>query len=335
MSNSIFSGIQPSGNLHIGNYIGAIQQWLNFQNNETTGQLNNDFIFCIVDLHAITVPQDPRILREKNREVAALYIACGIDPHKSHIFIQSENPDHSYLTWIFDCITPIGWMNRMTQFKDKSEKQKESTSVGLFNYPALMAADILLYDTDFVPVGEDQTQHIELTRDIAQKFNATYGTIFKEPKAMIDTSAARIMSLQNPSAKMSKSDKDPKGTINLLDTPDNIREKVKRAVTDSGSDIRFDKDKPAMSNLLTIYSKLSRQSISQIEERCNQQGYAAFKEDLAEVIIKALVPIQEKFKKLMDDKEYLDTILNNGRDFSLSRSRQKILQVKEAIGLGR
>lgn len=327
MSNIIFSGIQPSGNLHIGNYIGAIQQWVALQNTES--------IFCIVDLHAITVPQEPKILREKNREVAALYIACGIDPHKSHIFIQSENPDHSYLAWIFDCMTPIGWMNRMTQFKDKSEKQKESTSVGLFNYPALMAADILLYDTDFVPVGEDQTQHIELTRDIAQKFNTTYGTIFKEPKAMIDKTAARVMSLQNPLAKMSKSDKDPKGTINLMDTPDDIREKVKRAVTDSGADIRFGEDKPAMSNLLTIYSKLSRQTISQIEEQYKQQGYAKFKEDLAETIIEALTPIQEKFKKLMNDREYLDTILNDGRDFSISKSHQKILQVKEVIGLGR
>lgn len=325
----IFSGIQPSGNLHIGNYIGAIRQWVELQKE------NNELIFCIVDLHAITVKQDPKILKEKILEVAALYIACGIDPAKSHIFIQSENHDHSYLAWIFDCITPIGWLNRMTQFKDKSTDQKTSTSVGLFNYPALMASDILLYDTDIVPVGEDQIQHVELTNHIAEKFNHLYGDIFKYPRVMVDRESARLMSLQNPMSKMSKSDKDPMGTINLLDSTDVIINKIKRAVTDSGTEIVYRPDKPALSNLLVIYSKLSGKSINELEKKYQGVGYGQFKQELAQVIDHSLNPIRKRFNELMKDKTYLNKVLDQGQDYTLLKSRPKILQVKQAIGLGR
>lgn len=328
MKKIIFSGIQPSGDLHIGNYLGAIRQWVELQN-------KTDAIFCIVDLHAITVYQDPKILREKILEVAALYIACGIDPHKSHIFIQSENLDHSYLAWIFDCIIPFGWMGRMTQFKDKSAKQKESTSIGLFNYPALMAADILLYDTDLVPVGEDQTQHVELTRDVAERFNRLYGEVFKLPNAMIDRQAARIMSLQNPMSKMSKSDKDPLGTINLLDSEEEIIKKIKRAVTDSGTEILYQEEKPALSNLLVIYSKLSGQAIEKIEQEYKSKSYADFKEGLIQQVMQSLKPIQKKYHELRTEKAYLQKVLDDGREFTLALSNKKVEQVKSAIGLGR
>ncbi len=331
----IFSGIQPSGDLHIGNYIGALRQWVRLQ-----GQ--NESIFCIVDLHAITVPQDPKRLKEKILEITALYIACGIDPDKSNIFIQSENPDHPYLAWIFDCITPIGWLSRMTQFKEKGKKQKDSTSVGLFNYPALMAADILLYNTDLVPVGEDQTQHIELTRDIAEKFNRRYvsrkggSLIFKKPQGLIDKQSARVMSLQTPNSKMSKSDKNPLGTINLLDPIDEIEKKIKRAVTDSGKEIIYDtQKKPAISNLMVIYSQFSNDSIHQIETRYANKTYSQFKKDLAEVVIDKLKPVQKKYSQLMKDKDYLKQVLDHGKKFAFMRSHKCINKVNQVIGLGR
>jgi len=331
----IFSGIQPSGDLHIGNYIGALRQWVGLQ-----GQ--NESIFCIVDLHAITVPQDPKRLKEKILEITALYIACGIDPDKSNIFIQSENPDHPYLAWIFDCITPIGWLSRMTQFKEKGKKQKDSTSVGLFNYPALMAADILLYNTDLVPVGEDQTQHIELTRDIAEKFNRRYvsrkggSLIFKKPQGLIDKQSARVMSLQTPNSKMSKSDKNPLGTINLLDPIDEIEKKIKRAVTDSGKEIIYDtQKKPAISNLMVIYSQFSNDSIHQIETRYANKTYSQFKKDLAEVVIDKLKPVQKKYSQLMKDKDYLKQVLDHGKKFAFMRSHKCINKVNQVIGLGR
>jgi tryptophanyl-tRNA synthetase len=331
---TIFSGIQPTGNLHIGNYIGAIKQWVNLQ--ESQKELENELIFCIVDLHAITIYQDPKVLREKNLEVAALYIACGIDPKRSNIFIQSENHNHAYLTWIFDCVIPYGWMGRMTQFKDKSDKQKESTTVGLFNYPALMAADILLYDTDLVPVGKDQTQHVELARDVAEKFNRLYGMpVFKIPRLKIVKEAARIMSLQNPIAKMSKSEKGPMGTINLLDSSDKINEKVKRAVTDSGTEIVYREDKPAISNLLIIYSELSGKTVAELEEKYKRATYTQFKEDLAQVVDVALKPIREAYFKLRKEQERLNKILDEGRDFAVNKSSQTVKKVKEVMGLGR
>ncbi len=329
MKKIIFSGIQPSGNLHIGNYIGAISQWVKLQE-------ENETIFCIVDLHAITVSQNPKILREKILEVASLYLATGINPKKAHIFVQSENPDHTYLAWILDCGTPFGHLSRMTQFKDKSSKQNEGTTVGLFNYPALMAADILLYDTNQVPVGEDQKQHIEFTRDVAEKFNKTYGEIFKLPEPLIQEKTARIMSLQNPLAKMSKSDTDPLGTINLLDNPDEIKEKIKRAVTDSGSEIVFDEDnKPAISNLLTIYCVFSGESPIEIGNTFRGKSYSEFKNILADFVVSKLSKIQKEYKQISEDRKSLKKILDDGRDFAVSKSSQKIKQVKEAMGLGR
>ncbi|KKQ96611.1 MAG: Tryptophan-tRNA ligase [Candidatus Levybacteria bacterium GW2011_GWA1_39_11] len=328
MNKIIFSGVQPSGSLHIGNYIGALKQWKELQN-------ETEAIFCIVDMHAITVPQDPQVLREKILEVAALYLACGIDPEKSHIFVQSENSDHANLAWILNCITPFGQLERMTQFKEKSQKQKEGTTAGLFDYPVLMASDILLYQTDEVPVGEDQKQHIELTRDLAEKFNKTYGEVFKLPVPRIQKETARIMSLQNPNAKMSKSDQDPAGTLNLLESADQIREKVKRAVTDSGTEIKYSQDKPAISNLLTIYSSVAARAIPQIEQEVEGKGYGDFKEKLAEELIKFLQPLQEKYKEIRENEAYLRKVLDEGRDYSVSKSGGTLKKVKELVGLGR
>lgn len=363
MTKVIFSGIQPSGNLHIGNYIGAIKQWVELQNSskikvQKSKIDDNELIFCIVDLHAITIPQNPKVLREKILEVGSLYMACGIDPTKSKIFVQSENPDHPYLGWIFDCILPFGSLFRMTQFKDKGEKQQEGTTVGLFNYPALMAADILLYDTDEVPVGEDQKQHIELTRDVAEKFNRTFchpeldlgshklkmlnqaqhdndKCIFKLPNPLIQKETARIMSLQDPLSKMSKSDRDPLGTINLLDEKDSIVEKVKKAVTDSGSEIVAHHEKPAMSNLLTIYSSVSGVSIVELEKRYEGVGYAEFKKDLAEVLVSFLSKIQKKYQEIRRDEKRLNNILSEGRDYAVEKSSKKVREVNKAVGLGR
>ncbi len=328
MKKTIFSGIQPSGDLHIGNYIGAISQWKQMQN-------EYDSIFCIVDLHAITVYQDPKVLREKNREIAAIYIAAGIDPAKSHIFIQSENPDHSYLAWVLNCLTPFGQLERMTQFKDKSQKQQDATTAGLFDYPVLMAADILLYHTDIVPVGEDQKQHIELTRDLAEKFNARYGEIFKVPQAKISTEAGRIMSLQDPLSKMSKSDNNTNGAIFLLDDEDTVRDKIKRAVTDSGSDIAYNSDKPAISNLLTIYSVVTGITISELEKQYAGVGYGEFKQDLADAVVSFLTPFQHRYTELMHDTSQLDIILDEGVHYARGKSSVLIKKVNEAVGLGR
>jgi tryptophanyl-tRNA synthetase len=339
---TIFSGIQPSGNLHIGNYIGAISQWIKMQE-------NSDAFFCIVDLHAITVPQDPKILKEKILEVAALYLACGIDPKKAHLFIQSENPDHPYLAWLLNCITPFGQLQRMTQFKEKSRKsqslldfknvvrrefEKESiSSVGLFDYPVLMASDILLYQTDEVPVGEDQKQHLELTRDLAEKFNKKFGVTFKIPKPIISKETARIMSLQNPLSKMSKSDTDPLGTINLLDSEDQIREKIKKAVTDSGSEISHDDDKPAISNLLTIYGVFSGESPIATEETFRGKSYSEFKNTLANLLVVELSRIQKKYKEIRSDDKILRQILDEGRDYAKTKSSQTLKDVCSKMGL--
>lgn len=332
MKKIIFSGIQPSGNLHIGNYLGAIKQWVSMQE-----EANYELLFCIVDLHAITVPQDPATLRQKIREVAAFYIACGIDPKKSKIFVQSENPDHPYLTWIFNCITPMGWMERMTQFKDKSNKQGERTSVGLFDYPALMAVDILLYDTDLVPVGDDQKQHIELTADIAEKFNKMFSCpdLFKIPKIFNQKETARVMSLQNPASKMSKSDNDPSGTINLLDSAEDIEKKVRRAITDSGTEITFSPEKPAISNLLSIYSGFSGINIPDLEKKYAGVSYGEFKNDMQAVLVEKLGHIQEKYRQVTSDKNYLDQVLNEGRDYAREKSSKKLAEVNRLVGLGR
>ncbi|MBU1110772.1 tryptophan--tRNA ligase, partial [Patescibacteria group bacterium] len=322
-----FSGIAPSGNLHVGNYIGAVRNWVKTQSQKAN-------IFCVVDLHALTVPQNPEKLRAKIREVAALYLACGIDPEQSNIFVQSHNSDHAQLAWLLDCITPMGWMRRMTQFKDKSQKQKELVSVGLFNYPVLMAADILLYQANEVPVGEDQKQHVEIARDIAEKFNSRYGEVFTLPEAVIDQASARIMSLQEPTSKMSKSDPDANGAIFLLDDLETARRKIKIAVTDSGKEIRRGKDKPALTNLLTIFSTLSgRSDINKIEEEYQGSGYKEFKQDLTEVIVEFLRPIQQKYQQIQADKTYLDEVLEKGLEAARPISGQTLRSVQEAMGL--
>lgn len=338
---TVFSGVQPSGNLHIGNYIGALSQWVKIQESAET-------FFCIVDLHAITVPQDPKLLKEKVLEVAALYMACGIDPKKSHIFIQSENPDHPYLAWLLNCLTTMGQLSRMTQFKEKSQKaqsllqlknnvrrtfeRQSISSVGLFDYPVLMAADILLYQTDEVPVGEDQKQHIELTRDLAEKFNNKYGETFKLPVPVIQKETARIMSLQNPTAKMSKSDKDPLGTINLLDSETEINEKIKRAVTDSGSSISKDPT-DAINNLLTIHAAFKNQNFEKSLSELEGKSYGEFKTLLADLLSSSLSLIQKRYKEIRADDKFLRQILNEGRDYVKAKSSQTLENVKEKMGI--
>jgi len=320
---TVFSGIQPSGNLHIGNYIGALSQWIKMQE-------NTEAFFCIVNLHAITVSQDPKILKEKILEVAALYLACGVNPKKTHIFIQSENPDHVYLTWLLNTITPFGQLERMTQFKEKSKKNE--ANVGLFDYPVLMAADILLYQTDEVPVGEDQKQHLELTRDLAEKFNKKYGATFKLPNPSIIKETARIMSLQNPFAKMSKSDKDSLGTINLLDREEEIREKVKRAVTDSGSSISKNPS-AAITNLLTIYSAFKNQSFGSSLSELEGKSYGEFKTVLADLLALSLNSVQKKYKEIRSNEKALRQILDEGREYAKAKSSQTLKIVKEKMGL--
>lgn len=338
---TIFSGIQPSGNLHIGNYIGALSQWIKIQDQA-------DAIFCIVDLHAITVPQNPEMLREKALEVAALYLACGIDPTKAHIFIQSENPDHPYLAWLLNCITSMGQLSRMTQFKEKSKKaqsmlefknvarrefeQESMASVGLFDYPVLQAADILLYQADEVPVGEDQKQHVELTRDLAGKFNSKFGETFKLPVPVIPKETARIMSLQDPTSKMSKSDKNPMGTINMLDTEEQIREKIKRAVTDSGSSIA-ENPSAAIINLLTIHAVFKNQNFEKSLAELKGKSYGEFKTLLADLLIEKLAGIRKKYQELRADDQVLRQILDEGRDYVKAKSSQTLKIVKEKMGL--
>ena len=321
---TVFSGIQPSGNLHIGNYIGALSQWVKIQN-------EREAIFCIVDLHAITVPQDPKVLKEKVLEVAALYLACGIDSEKAHIFVQSENPDHTSLAWILNCIAPFGQLERMTQFKEKSEKHE--ANVGLFDYPVLMASDILLYQTDEVPVGDDQKQHVELTRDLAEKFSSKFGPVFKLPAAVIQKETARIMSLQDPTSKMSKSDTNQLATIYLLDSEEQIREKIKKAVTDSGSKISKDEGSAAISNLLTIYSSFKNQSLTQALDELDGKSYSEFKTLLADVLIAKLSEIQKKYQEIRSDEAALRKILDEGREYAISKSSETLSKVKELVGL--
>jgi len=321
-----FSGIQPTGNLHIGNYIGAIKQWVEMQK-------DHECIYCVVDLHAITIPKEPKVLKKKIREVAALFIACGVDPEKSITFVQSHNSDHCALTWIMNCQASIGQLERMTQYKTKSKKQKGFVSVGLLDYPALMAADILLYQTDVVPVGDDQKQHVELTRDLAQRFNSRYGEVFKVPEAKLLKVGARVMSLQDPTKKMSKSDQDPSGTIDLLDSFDEVRRKIKTAVTDSGKEIVFREDKPAISNLLGIYSQLGNVLIEELEKKYQGKGYGEFKKDLAQVVVEFLKPIQKKYYQIMKDKKGLEDILEQGSKKAKAISQKTLSGVYQVMGL--
>jgi tryptophanyl-tRNA synthetase len=321
---TVFSGIQPSGNLHIGNYIGALSQWVKIQN-------EREAIFCIVDLHAITVPQDPKVLKEKTLEMAALYLAAGIDSQKAHIFVQSENPNHTTLAWILNTITPFGQLERMTQFKDKS--QRHEVNVGLFGYPVLMAADILLYQTDEVPVGEDQKQHVELTRDLAEKFNSKFGEVFKMPIPVIQKETARIMSLQDPTSKMSKSDTNQLATIYLLDSEELIREKIKKAVTDSGSKISKDEGSAAISNLLAIYSSFKNQSLTETLDELDGKMYSEFKTLLADLLVEKLSEIQAKYQAIRSDEAALRKVLEEGREYAIGRSSETLAKVKELVGL--
>ncbi len=328
MKKRIFSGIQPTGNIHIGNYLGAIKNWVESQD-------DFDNIFCVVDLHAITVEQDPKILKAKIRETAGLLLACGIDPKKSSLFVQSHlGGTHAEMAWILNCFIPMGWAERMTQFKEKSAGQKERISVGLFDYPALMAADILLYQTDFVPVGEDQIQHVELTRDVAKRFNGIYGDTFKIPETLIQKTGARIMGLENPLKKMSKSEGGERNVINLLDKASDIRKKISWATTDSEKNIVFDEERPAIYNLLTIYELFTGLSRKEIEEKFNGKGYAEFKKELAELIIEKLSPIQNKYQKISKDQTYLENILKESAEKLRPVAEKTLNIVKNKIGLG-
>lgn len=324
MKHRVFSGIQPSGTLTLGNYLGAMKNFVALQDEA-------DCIFCIVDLHAITVPQEPAALRQNSLNLAALYLASGIDPAKSTLFIQSHVPAHAELGWMLQCVAYYGELGRMTQFKDKSSK-KEVVTAGLFTYPALMAADILLYQTTLVPVGEDQKQHLELTRDIAERFNSKYGDTFTIPEPFIPKVGGRIMSLEDPGKKMSKSDESAGAFISMLDEPSVIRKKISRAVTDSGREVRYNpEEKAAISNLMTIYSLCSGKSIPDIEAQYEGQGYGPFKKDLAEVVVATLEPIQTRYRELLSSGE-LEHILAEGAKRAAAQCSETLHNVKNRFG---
>jgi tryptophanyl-tRNA synthetase len=322
----LFSGIQPSGRITLGNYIGAMR---NFKLLED----QHNCLFCIVDLHALTVRQDPAALRRQTLELAALYIAAGLDPEQSIIYTQSHVPQHAELSWILNCFTYMGELGRMTQFKDKAQKHQDNINAGLFTYPVLMAADILLYQTDVVPVGADQKQHIEITRDIAQRFNAIHPGVFKVPEGYIPQQTAKIMSLTEPEKKMSKSDPED-SLIALTDKPEDIRRKIRRAVTDSEAEIRFDpEEKPGVSNLLTILSVLSGEKTDDICGRLEGKGYGALKDETAEAVIAALEPVQTRYKELLADKAYLAQILKNNAERAQKLAQRTLNKVYKKLGL--
>ncbi|GAC1401973.1 MAG: tryptophan--tRNA ligase [Chloroflexota bacterium] len=324
MKPSVFSGVQPSGSLTIGNYLGAIQYWVRDQD-------RFDNIFCVVDLHALTLPQDPEKLRSRTWETAALLLACGIDPDKSLLFAQSHVPEHTTLSWLLNTVTPMGWLNRMTQFKIKAGNERDSVGAGLYNYPVLMAADILAYHANFVPVGEDQKQHVELTRDIAERFNALYGDTFTVPEPMIPQVGARIMSLDDPSKKMSKSD--PAGALFLLDPPEVIRKKVGRAVTDSIGVVRFTPEQSGLYNLLTMIQVLSSVSRAAIEDEFAGKGYKVVKDRLSELVIQTLQPLQERYQEFERDPRIVDDILRRGADTAHSIASPVVRKARERLGL--
>jgi tryptophanyl-tRNA synthetase len=324
MTKRIFSGAQPTGNVHLGNYLGALKNWVALQH-------EYESFFCIVNLHAITVTHDPRVLAESTRNLTRIYLAVGLDPQISTIFVQSDVPEHAELTWILNCVVRVGELERMTQYKDKAKRQGENVTAGLLDYPVLMAADILLYQTDLVPVGHDQKQHLELTRDLAIRFNRDYGETFRVPDAYIPKLGAKIMSLSNPLKKMSKSDDDPNSRIMLMDDADTVTRKFKRAVTDSGTEIRFDESRPAINNLLEIYHLMTGQSPAEIEEHFAGKGYAQLKGDLAEATIAFLAPIQQRVREITDEE--LDTILDAGREKASRIARATLSQVFERTGL--
>ncbi len=327
----ILSGVQPTGNLHLGNYLGAIKNWVDFQ---------QDFesYFCVVDLHAITVPHDPKTLAQDTKTIAALYLACGIDLEYSTIFVQSHVHAHSELAWLLNCITPLNWLERMIQYKEKARKQGDNVSVGLLDYPVLMAADILLYDADKVPVGEDQKQHLELTRDIVIRINDRFGTpeqptIFKMPEPLILKEGARVMSLSDGTSKMSKSDPLENSRINLLDPPEVILQKIKKTKTDSIKGLTFDDpDRPECHNLLTLYGLLSKQSKENVARECENIGWGQFKPLLSEAVITSLTPIQQSYQKLMNEPDYLQKVLSQGQEKATEVAERTLTRVQDALG---
>ena len=322
----VFSGVQPTGNIHLGNYLGALKQFVELQD-------DHECIYCIVDMHAITVPQDPKELREHILDVAALYLAVGVDPKKSIVFVQSDVPGHAELSWVLTCNSYTGELSRMTQFKDKS-KNKESAPTGLFSYPVLMAADILLYDTDIVPVGNDQKQHIELCRDIAIRINNKYKKTFVVPDGRFLKEGARIMALDDPTKKMSKSAENIHSRISLLDEPSKIKKSIMKATTDSDGVVRFDvENKPGISNLLNIYSVLSGMTIPELEAKYEGKGYGDFKKDLVEVVVEALAPIKEKYEQIRHSDELIE-ILKDGAVRADAIAQKTMKRVKENFGLG-
>ena len=325
----IFSGIQPSGNLTLGNYLGALR-------NFTKVQDENECYYCVVNQHAITVPQDPKMLHERTRQLAAIYLAAGLDPEKAVLFVQSEVPEHVQLGWIMTTMSYVGELERMTQYKDKASKRGDSVPAGLLTYPPLMAADILLYQTNLVPVGDDQKQHLEITRDLAQRFNRVYGEdVFTIPEILLGQDGTRVMSLQEPTKKMSKSDDNQTATVYLLDTPKDIEKKIKRAQTDSDNAVRYDREaKPGISNLMDIFAAITDKSHEEIEKAYAGQGYGTFKKDVAEATISVLEPIQKRYAELIDTPE-LDVILTKGAEKAREKASKTYEAVTKAMGLYR
>jgi len=320
----IFSGAQPTGRLHLGNYLGALKNWVALQD-------EYDSIFCIVNLHALTLPQDPKTLRQKTLDLARIYLAAGVDPEKATIFIQSDVAAHAELTWVLSCIARMGELERMTQFKDKAKGNAERAGVGLFAYPILMASDILLYQTNLVPVGQDQKQHLELTRDLAERFNRDFGETFTVPEVYIPKAGARIKSLQDPAKKMSKSDENEAGSIFLDDDADAISKKIKRAVTDSGTEITFDETRPAIHNLLTIYQLVTGKSEQECVDDFADKGYGQFKGELADAVIEYLRPFQERISAYDDDA--MNAILQDGAEKARAIASKTMLDVYQRVGI--
>jgi len=328
----VLSGVQPTGALHLGNWLGAIRNWVTLQH-------QHDTFFCVVDLHAITIPHDPALLARQTRQTAALYLACGIDPQLATVFVQSHVPAHSELCWLLNCITPLNWLERMIQFKEKAGKQGGKTSVGLLDYPVLMAADILLYNADLVPVGDDQKQHLELARNIAQQrlngqFAADGETVLNVPEPLIFSEGARVMSLTDGRNKMSKSDPNDNSRINLLDTPDLVRKKIRRARTDAVTGLTFDDpERPEAGNLLALYALLGGRSRTAAAEECGRMGWGRFKALLSDVVVEALAPIQQRYGELMADPTALDHVLSQGRQRAERVAQASLERVRTALGL--
>ncbi len=322
---TLYSAVQPSGNLTIGNYVGAIRNWIPLQD-------DYDCFLAMADMHAITVRQEPALLRRRTVELASLYLACGIDPEKCTLYVQSQVPQHAELTWVLNSLTYVGEMERMTQFKDKSRKHADNINMGLMDYPVLMAADILLYQTDLVPVGADQKQHLEIARDIALRFNNRYGETFRIPEPHIMKEGAKISSLQEPEKKMSKSDENPNASVYLSDDRDTVIRKFKRAVTDSGNEIRYSEEKKGVSNLLSIYAAFKNCTVAEAEKEFEGKGYGDFKLAVGETVADALAPVQKEQKRLLDDKEYVASVLKAGQERAFKSARKTLSKVYRKVG---